>query len=248
VLVYDRLNCGASDVAISGDEWEDGMTSGHVVELLRLLGAGPALAVGLAAGNRMSLFLALRHASALRGVVLGWPSGGERAATILAQDYYGQYAEAARRGGMPGVCQTPYYQERIERNPANRERLLAMDQQEFIAATERWRDGFLKSSDWPTIAVREDELRSIRLPVLVLPGLTDDPIHGRATGEAISRLIPGAQVRHLPDERRPAGADGSWLRAALGRRSSSPELSRAILEFSAQLGQSEPRQAPARAG
>jgi hypothetical protein len=41
--------------------------------------------------------------------------------------YYGQFIEAARQGGMAAVCATEQYQERIAANPANRERLMAMD-------------------------------------------------------------------------------------------------------------------------
>lgn len=235
VLLHDRLNCGASDVAISEDDWEDGMTADCLHEFLTGLGATPVIAVALAGGNRISFHLALRHPSALRGLVLCWPSGGRRAAEILAQDYYGQFAEAARQGGMAAVCETPYYRERIQRNPRNRELLLAMDVERFIACMERWRQGFLASAEWPTVAVPGQELRRIRLPVRVLAGLTDDPIHGRATSEAIAAIIPGAELRYLPDERRPPDAGPSWLREALGRRGERPELAAEILAFAAEL-------------
>jgi pimeloyl-ACP methyl ester carboxylesterase len=233
-LIYDRPNCGASDVLISDDAWEDEIGAADVAELLRQLNATPAIAVAQAGGNRVNFFLALHHPEVLRGVIFCWPSGRQRAAEILAQDYYGQFAEAAQQGGMSAVCDTPYYQERIERNAGNRERLLAMDPGAFIAAMERWRQGFLDSAEWPAIAVTEEQLRSINLPVCVIPGLTDDPIHGRETSEQVARLIPGAQVRYIPDERRPDDAERSWLREALQRRGQSAELPQAILAFAAE--------------
>ena len=234
-LIYDRPNCGASDVVISDDAWEDEIGAADVTELLRQLNAMPAIAVAQAGGNRVNFFLALNHPEVLQGVVFCWPSGKQQAAEILAQDYYGQFAEAARAGGMAAVCDTPYYRERIEANPRNRERLMAMDAGDFIAAMERWRQGFLDSADWPAICVTEENLRSIDLPVCVIPGMTDDHIHGRETSEAVARLIPGAQVRYLPDERRPEDAERSWLREALTRRGQSDELPRAILAFAAEL-------------
>jgi pimeloyl-ACP methyl ester carboxylesterase len=235
VLLHDRLNCGASDVAISDDEWEDGMSADHLHELMKRLGATPAIAVAMAGGNRISFHLALRHPSALAGMVLCWPSGGRRAAEILAQDYYGQFAEAARRGGMAAVCATAYYQERIERNPRNRQRLLAIEAHEFVAVMDHWCEGFLRSAEWPTVAVPEGALRGISLPACVLAGLTDDPIHGRGTSEAIARAVPDAEIRYLPDERRPADAAANWLRDALKRRNQRRELVTEILRFAAQV-------------
>ena len=167
-------------------------------------------------------------------MVLCWPVGGRRAVEILAETYHGQYIAVARESGMAGVCQTAHYGERIERNPRNRELLLGMDVQQFIATMQRWRGAFLASAEYPTMLLREEELASIGVPTCVVPGLTDDPIHGLGTSQAVARLIPEAVVRWLPDERRPADADSGWLRAALDRRMHSPALLEHILAFGAQ--------------
>jgi pimeloyl-ACP methyl ester carboxylesterase len=235
VLLHDRLSCGASDVVISDGDWEDEATAGYLHELMQMLGATPAIAVGAGGGNRINFFLALRHPSALRGIVPCWPTGGRQAAEILAREYYGQFAEAAREGGMVAVCDTDYYRERIECNSRNRDLLLAMDVSAFIAAMERWQQVFLQSADWPTVAVPEAMLRDISVPALVLAGLTDDHIHGRAASEAVAAAIPGAEIRYFPDERRPANAGASWLREALQRRGAMPDLPEAILDFAGEL-------------
>jgi hypothetical protein len=65
--------------------------------------------------------------------------------------------------------------------------------------------------------------------------LTDDPIHGRGTSEAIARAVPDAEIRYLPDERRPADAAANWLRDALKRRNQRRELVTEILRFAAQV-------------
>jgi pimeloyl-ACP methyl ester carboxylesterase len=237
VLLHDRRNCGASDVAISGDEFEDAMFADDVAELLSQLDAAPAIALGLAAGNRLCLQLAKRHAPKVRALILCWPVGGQRAVEILAETYYGQDIDVARRLGMPGVCDTPHYRERIERNPRNRELLLAMNVEDFVATMQRWREAFLASAKYPTMLMTDEQLRAIRVPTCVIPGLTDDPIHGLETSEAVAQLIPDAKVRWLPDERRPDDADNGWLRAALDRRASSPELLEHALAFAATIGE-----------
>jgi pimeloyl-ACP methyl ester carboxylesterase len=53
LLLHDRRNTGASDVAISSDPFEDAMLADDVAELLTQLDATPAIALGTAAGNRL---------------------------------------------------------------------------------------------------------------------------------------------------------------------------------------------------
>src|SRR4051794_20768442 len=69
----------------------------------------------------------MRHASKVRALVLCWPVGGKRAVEILAQTYYGQYIDVARRLGVVGICDLPHYAERSQANPRNHELLLEMD-------------------------------------------------------------------------------------------------------------------------
>ena len=58
------------DVAISDDEWEDGLSADHVYDPITLWRVSPIIAVAVAGGNRISLHLALRHRSVMRGMVL----------------------------------------------------------------------------------------------------------------------------------------------------------------------------------
>ena len=60
----------------------------------------------------------------------------------MAPGYYGQYIEAAERGGMAAVAETEFFAQRIQDNPSNRERLLSMDVQEFCAVMRRWSAAF----------------------------------------------------------------------------------------------------------
>ena len=192
VLLHDRRNTGASDVIIDGDDSEYEIWADDLHELLARLDALPVFAGGSSSGCRTSLLLALRHPAAVRGLLLWRVTGGPFAANRLAQNYYGDFMEAAERGGMAAVCDTEFFAERCQANPANRARLMAMDPKRFIDVMGRWREAFLQSADLPVIGATEEQLRSITVPSVVVPG--NDRTHGRATGENAQRLLPNSEL------------------------------------------------------
>src|SRR5256885_7685972 len=119
VIVYDRRNTGASGIAIEGesenDEWVEDL---H--ELLARLDALPAYIGGSSSGCRLALLLALRHPADVRGLLLWRVTGGAYAAQRLVENYYTQFIEVARQGGMEAVCRTEHFSELINSNSANR--------------------------------------------------------------------------------------------------------------------------------
>ena len=76
VLVHDRRNCGASDVAIEGRESENEIWADDLHELLKQRHALPAWIGGSSSGCRMALLFALRHPQATRGLLLWRVTGG----------------------------------------------------------------------------------------------------------------------------------------------------------------------------
>jgi pimeloyl-ACP methyl ester carboxylesterase len=199
VLVHDRRNCGASDVVIDGDDSEYEIWADDLYALLEQLGALPVFAGGSSSGCRLSLVLALRHPGAVCGLLLWRVTGGRFAAERLAEEYYGQYIAAARAGGMAAVCETEFFRERIAANPANRDRLLAMDPARFIAVMSRWREYFLESVDLPVIGATEEALRTLTVPACIIPG--NDQTHPRRVGENLHRLLPNSELHILfPEE------------------------------------------------
>ncbi|HZT06528.1 MAG TPA: alpha/beta hydrolase [Chloroflexota bacterium] len=198
VLLHDRRNCGASDVAIEGEESEYELWADDLHDLLRQLGALPAFIGGRSSGCRLSLILALRHPGSVQGLLLWCVTGGPFAAKRLAHEYYGQYVEIARAGGMDAVCETPYFAERIVANAANGERLRRMPTSRFIEVFSRWRDSFLEGADLPVIGATAEQLRTIAVPTCVIPG--NDRTHGRRTGETLAHLVPDSELHILEPE------------------------------------------------
>jgi pimeloyl-ACP methyl ester carboxylesterase len=195
VVIFDRRNCGASDVVIDGDESEYEIWADDIHELLRQLGALPAVIGGSSSGCRTSLLFALRHPEAVKALLLWRVTGGRFACERLAQEYYGQYIEAARQGGMAAVCAMEHWQERIAARPENRDALMKMDPARFIDVMSRWREYFLRGVELPVIGATEAELSSIKVPACIVPG--NDLTHGRQTGENLGRLLQRSEVHVL---------------------------------------------------
>ena len=195
VVVFDRRNCGASDVVIDGDESEYEIWADDLYELLSRLGALPVVVGGSSSGCRTSLLFALRHPAAARGLLLWRVTGGRFACERLAEEYYGQYIAAAKRGGMAAVCAMEHWKERIEVRPENRAALMKMDPERFIAVMSHWREYFVRGADLPVIGATEAELQSIQAPACVVPG--NDNTHSQKTGEQLGRLLANAQVHVL---------------------------------------------------
>jgi pimeloyl-ACP methyl ester carboxylesterase len=195
VLLHDRRNCGLSDIAIGGQSSEYEVWADDLYELLSRLNALPTILGGGSSGCRLSLLVALKYPHAVRALLLWRVTGGAFAAQRLTENYYEQYIRAARMGGMAAVCELDHFKERIAARPANRQTLMAMDPQAFIAAMERWRDQFRRGAELPVIGTSEKDLRSVKVPTCIIPG--NDKTHNHAVGETAHRLIAGRELHDL---------------------------------------------------
>ncbi|MGH7032256.1 MAG: alpha/beta fold hydrolase [Stellaceae bacterium] len=195
VLIHDRRNCGLSDMSIEGEESEYEIWADDLYELLRQREALPAYIGGSSSGCRLSILFALRHPDAVKGLLLWRVTGGRFACERLAHNYYQQYIDAAETGGMRAVVELDHFKERCAANPSNLGYLLKLDPKRFIAQMARWREYFNRGADLPIIGASEDDLRSIKVPAVVIPG--NDRTHGTETGKTAARLIPEAELRTI---------------------------------------------------
>jgi pimeloyl-ACP methyl ester carboxylesterase len=196
VVLHDRRNTGASEIALSAEETEEAVWADDLQDLLAELGALPAFIGGSSSGARTSLLFCLRHPGSVRGLLLMRVTGGEFAAKRLPENYYDQFIRAARDGGMAAVCATDAYRERIEANPANRAALMKIDRDHFIDVMSKLRALFVAGAHLPVMGVTEEELNSIKAPAIVIPG--NDNTHSSQSGLAAHRMIPGSELHQLP--------------------------------------------------
>ncbi len=127
VLLHDRRNCGASDVAFDGSGSEHEVWADDLYALAKQLDAAPLYVGGSSAGARLAILFAIRHPDALRGLLLWRVTGGQEAVDRLAENYYGQFMKLARAGGMQAVADSEHFRECIAARPSNRERIMATD-------------------------------------------------------------------------------------------------------------------------
>jgi pimeloyl-ACP methyl ester carboxylesterase len=198
VLLHDRRNTGASDVAFDASDAEDAHWAEDLHALLGQLGALPAFVGGSSSGCRTSLLFYQRHRRDVRGLLLFRVTGGEFAAGRLPENYYSQFIRVAEQDGMEAVAATEHWAERIAARPENRERLSGISKERFLDVMTKWRAMFLAGAHHPVIGVSKEELQAIDVPVLVIPG--NDKIHSGPSGRVAAALIPGARLHELPIE------------------------------------------------
>ena len=98
------------------------------------------------------------------------------------------------------------WKERFKENPRGRDYLAKLPADKFIQVFTRWKEIFAAGGKHPVMGVTEQELRSIKVPTIIIPG--NDQTHSSASAAVAHKLIPGSEVQSVAD-RRPGGATDS---------------------------------------
>jgi pimeloyl-ACP methyl ester carboxylesterase len=210
VLIWDRPNCGESDVCFDGSS-ESAMQADALAGLLRHLDMTPAIIAGGSGGARVSLLTASRHREVASGLALWWISGGVYGLLVLATHYCGGSLAAAWTEDMEAVAALPEWAESIERNPSNRQRFVDRDRDEFIATMERWMSAYCPRGDEHIPGLPDADARALDLPALVFNSGASDANHTRATSEALADLLPKSTLAEPP------WGDREWIERGLAR-------------------------------
>jgi len=231
VLLWDRPNCGASDVTFEGDT-ESNMQGRTLADLIRALKIGPtALAAG-SGGSRVSLVAASQGPDIVSHLIIWWISGGALSLISLASYYCVTSALAASHGGMDAVAALPAWQEQIQKNPRNREYSLAQDPQRFIQTMERWALAYMPMPNSPVPGMPPEAFARLKMPVLIYRSGKSDLSHTRRTSEWVHELIPQSKLIEPP------WGDAEWnersghaAKHGSGHFAGWPALAPAILDF-----------------
>jgi pimeloyl-ACP methyl ester carboxylesterase len=204
VLIWDRPNCGESDLSFQGKS-ESILNADTLASLVRALKLEPALLIGGSAGSRVSLLTAIRDPGVAERLFLLWISGGALGLAVLAYHYCHDQLAAAAMGGMPAVAALPSFKEALSRNPGNRDRLLGQNTSTFIQTMKTWAEAFVPAADSPVPGTSAAQLRTLKMPTMILRSGESDFHHPRVTSEGVHALIPGSQIAEPP------WGDREWL-------------------------------------
>ncbi|MEX1009377.1 MAG: alpha/beta hydrolase [Acidimicrobiia bacterium] len=208
VLIWDRPNCGESDVSFTGAS-ESAMQADTLAALLTHLDMTPAVIIGGSGGARVSMLTAARHREVASGLAVWWISGGAFGLMSLGMHYCGQSLVKAWQGGMEDVVALPEWEEVLRRNPSNRQRFLDQDRREFIAAMERWMLAYCPCGDELVPGLPSADARALDLPTLVFRSGESDAYHTRATSEQVAEALPDARLVEPP------WGDREWIERSL---------------------------------
>jgi pimeloyl-ACP methyl ester carboxylesterase len=232
VLLHDRRNCGASDVAFDGSGSEHEIWADDLYDLAKQLNAAPLYVGGSSAGARLAILFAIRHPDALRGMLLWRVTGGQEAVDRLAENYYGQYIKLAREGGKEGgmkaVAESEHFAECIQARPENKDRILLVKVDDFIKIMETWRGAFLTAAELPIVGATEAQLNAIKAPACLIAG--NDVIHTPVTARKAHKLIPNSELHDdVVEKRDEANLKKDWDRKEW--RDAEPKLVKIFADF-----------------
>jgi hypothetical protein len=106
--------------------------------------------------------------------------------------------QAVRAGGVQALLGLREWRERIEANPENKRRLLALDRDEFLRLSLRWLGAYVPKPGQTIPGVDDEMFERIQVPTLIIRGGAKDLDHPKRTSLEVSCLIEGSTLIDPP--------------------------------------------------
>jgi len=212
VLLWDRPNCGKSDVQFYGQS-ESHMRAETLHALISGLDIGPCILAGGSGGARDSMLTTMLYPEIVRKLVVWNIVGGVYGSFVLGSYYIVPSILAVRGAGMNGVIHVDEWKQRIAENPSNRDRFLALDADDFLKLMLRWLNAFVPKPGQTIPGVEDEMFDNIKVPTLIIRGGENDLDHPKRTSLEVSCLIRGSQLIDPP------WPEDAWERAGEERAS-----------------------------
>ena len=197
VLLWDRPNCGKSDVQFYGQS-ESHMRAETLAKLITSLGIGPCIIAGGSGGARDSMLTTMLYPELVRKLVVWNIVGGVYGSFVLGGHYVVPSILAVRGLGIDGLVKVPEWRERIEANPANEARLRAEDPDEFLKVMLRWLNAYVPKPGQTIPGVVDEMFDNITVPTLIIRGGENDWDHPKRTSFEVHCLIKGSTLIDPP--------------------------------------------------
>ena len=210
VLLWDRPNCGKSDVQFYGQS-ESHMRAETLHALITGLGIGPCIIAGGSGGARDSMLTTMLYPEIVTKLVVWNIVGGVYGSFVLGSYYIVPSILAVRGLGMKGLLHVDEWKQRIAENPVNEERILALDTDGFLKVMLRWLNAFVSKPGQTIPGVEDEMFDNIKVPTLIIRGGENDWDHPKRTSLEVSCLIKGSKLIDPP------WPEDAWERAAEDR-------------------------------
>ncbi|MEZ0052348.1 2-hydroxy-6-oxonona-2,4-dienedioate hydrolase [Mycobacterium sp. MAA66] len=207
VLLWDRPNCGKSDVQFYGYS-ESHMRAETLQQLINKLDIGPCILAGGSGGARDSMLTTMLYPELVTKLVVWNIVGGVYGQFVLGSYYIVPNILAVRGSGMKAVAAIAEWKERALENPGNRDRILSQDPDEFLKLMMRWLNAFVPKPGQTIPGVEDEMFDNIKVPTLIIRGGENDLDHPKRTSLEVSCLIKGSTLIDPP------WPEDAWERAA----------------------------------
>ena len=197
VLLWDRPNCGSSDVQFYGQS-ESHMRAETLARLITTLDIGPCIIAGGSGGARDSMITTMLYPDLVTKLVVWNIVGGVYGSFVLGGHYITPSILAVRGMGIEGLLHVAEWKERIQENPANRDRLLSLDADAFLKVMLRWLNAFVSKPGQTIPGVPDEMFDEIKVPTLIIRGGENDWDHPKRTSLEVSCLIKGSKLIDPP--------------------------------------------------
>jgi pimeloyl-ACP methyl ester carboxylesterase len=196
VLLWDRPNCGKSDLQFYGQS-ESHMRAETLHALITELGIGPCIT--------------MLYPETVKKLVVWNIVGGVYGSFVLGSYYIVPSILAVRGLGIKGLLRVDEWKQRIAENPANKDRILALDGDEFLKVMLRWLNAFVSKPGQTIPGVPDEMFDNIKVPTLIIRGGENDWDHPKRTSLEVNCLIKGSELIDPP------WPEDAWERAGEDR-------------------------------
>ena len=207
VLLWDRPNCGESDVQFYGYT-ESHMRAETLHALITGLDIGPCIIAGGSGGARDSILTTMLYPDIVTKLVVWNIVGGVYGSLALAGHYLMPSIQAVRGMGIEGLMRVKEWRERIDANPANEQRFLDLDADEFLKVMLRWLNAYVPKPGQTIPGVEDGMFSDITVPTMIIRGGEHDWDHPKRTSLEINCLIKGSELIDPP------WPEDAWERAS----------------------------------
>jgi pimeloyl-ACP methyl ester carboxylesterase len=198
VLLWDRPNCGESDVQFYGVT-ESHMRAETLHGLLTALKEGPCILAGGSGGARDSMLTAMLYPELASKLIVWHIVGGVYSTMNLGALYILPTIMTLRSGqGIEGVLQMGEWKALIDANPKNRQRILDIGADEFQRVMMRWLTPWVPKPGMTIPGVDDWMFDRIQIPTLIVRGGENDVDHPKRTSLEVSCLIKGSKLIEPP--------------------------------------------------